>query len=190
MGVIRTHNITLYDNCGAQSLTLRPLADGHLPLLYRWCADEEVMRLADEGGTVCDAETARTLYGRVSQTAHCFLIEADGVPVGECWLQRMDVSSVRSMYPAGVDVRRIDICIGEKAYWGRGIGTAAVRMLVKFAFEREGTDVLHCLCAEENVRSCRLWERCGFSLIDREGMRNDGGKTYRCHYRLRRWEYG
>ncbi len=190
MGVICTHDITLYDNCGTQPLTLKPLADEHLPLLYRWCADEEVMRFADEGGTVCDAETVRTLYGRASQAAHCFLIEADGVPVGECWLQRMDIPSVKAMYPAGIDVRRIDICIGEKAYWGKGIGTAAVNLLIKFAFERERADVLHCLCVEDNVPSCRLWEKCGFSLIDREGMKRGLKATYRRHYRLRRWEYG
>jgi len=190
MSIIHTHDITLAGTSGRHVLTLKPLTDGHLPLLYRWCADAEVMKWADEGGAIFDEEEVRVLYGRASRAGHCFLIEADGVPAGECWLQRMDASFVRSMYPAGVDVRRIDICIGEKAYWGRGIGTAAVKLLIKFAFEREQTDVIHCLCAEDNAASCRLWEKCGFSLIDRERMLQCKRKTYRRHYRLRRWEYG
>ena len=190
MSVIRSHDIMLSETLDGHTLILKPLTDKHLPLLYRWYADAEIMRWANEDMTVCNEEAVRVLYERASRTAHCFLIEIDGVSIGECWLQRMDVPSVKALYPAGMDVRRIDICIGEKAHWGWGIGTAAVKLLLKFAFERENADVLHCLCREDNVPSCRLWEKCGFSLIDREAISVNGKKTYRRHYRLRRWEYG
>ena len=32
-------------------------------------------------------------------------------------------------------------------------------MLVDFAFYGEHVDVLHCICEDCNVRSCRVWEK-------------------------------
>ena len=45
------------------------------------------------------------------------------------------------MYADSTDVRRIDMSIGEKNYWGKGIGTLFIGMLVKYAFECEHVDV-------------------------------------------------
>ena len=72
------------------------------------------------------------------------MIEVNGRAIGECWLQKMNLPQVKRMYADDADVRRIDMSIGEKSYWGKGIGTLFVGMLVKYAFEREQVDVLHC----------------------------------------------
>ncbi|MBQ2958016.1 MAG: GNAT family N-acetyltransferase [Clostridia bacterium] len=186
MSVITSHGVTLR---GENGLVLRPLTDGHLPLLYRWNADPEVLYWVEEDDvSAYDEEAVRAIYGGVSRNAHCFLIEADGVPIGECWLQRMNLASVLSMYPPGTDVRRIDICIGEKAYWGKGFGTAAVRLLTGFAFE-DGTEVIHCLCDDYNVRSCRMWEKLGFELVEREALEAGQKGKYQHHYRMCRLGY-
>lgn len=41
---------------------------------------------------------------RPRQTTMYFTIEANGVLVGECWLQRMNLPEVSAMYPPGADV--------------------------------------------------------------------------------------
>ena len=137
MNIIKTHDITLYGGNNTD-IILRPLSDDHLPYLYKWCADPEVLYWT-EGGTAdtnlsYGPETVHQIYGGVSQNALCFLIEVDGVPIGEYWLQRMNLPDVKAMYPEALDVRRIDMCIGEKAYWNCGIGTQFIGMLVDFAF--------------------------------------------------------
>ena len=40
MSIIREHDITLHGNKG---IVLRPLTDRHLPLLYKWNSDLEVL---------------------------------------------------------------------------------------------------------------------------------------------------
>lgn len=35
-------------------------------------------------------ETVRLKYGGMSQEAFCFIIEVNGVIIGECWLQPMN----------------------------------------------------------------------------------------------------
>lgn len=93
------------------------------------------------------------------------------------------------MYPQGTDVRRIDMCIGEKGWWGRGAGTLLVAMLVRFAFCREHVDVLHCLCEDYSVRSCRVWEKNGFSLVRQDPLPQSQKGRFLCHFRLTSGEY-
>ena len=192
MSIIRTHDITLYSG-GDVDIVLRPLCDEHLPLLYRWCADPEVLYWT-EGGTAdtklsYDPDTVQAIYGGVSQHALCFLVEAAGTPIGECWLQKMNLPEVIAMYPDGLDVRRIDMSIGEKSWWGRGIGTRFIGMLVDLAFCGEHADVLHCFCEDYNHRSRRMWEKHGFSLALCEELPQPQKGNHQLHYRLTRREF-
>jgi len=162
--IIQSHDVTLYGG-NDHDIILRPLCDDHLPLLYKWNADPEVLYWTEGGPDIkrsYDAETVHKIYGGPRDRVMYFLVEVDGVPIGECWLQRMNVQEILDLYP-GKDVRRIDMMIGEKAYWGKGLGTAFVNMLIDYAFYGEGVDVMHCFAEDYNVRSCKLWERLGFT---------------------------
>jgi aminoglycoside 6'-N-acetyltransferase len=194
MSIIKTHDITLYGNTGEYDIILRPLCDDHLSLLYKWCADPEVL-FWTEGGTN-DAtlsygpDTVQQIYGGVSQNAFCFLVEANGVPIGECWLQKMNLPDVKAMYPENIDVRRIDMTIGEKAYWNKGIGTQFIGIMIDFAFYRENVDVLHCFCEDYNVRSRRMWEKHGLVRILEEPLEPQPQKgKWQYHYKITRQEF-
>jgi len=167
MSIIKTHQVILHGKTNQFNITLKPLCDEHLPLLYKWCADPDVLYWT-EGGEDCeqsyDKETVHVIYGSVSQQAHCFLIEVNGDAIGEGWLQKMNLPEVIAMYPEKCDVRRIDMSIGEKEYWNKGIGSEFVRILVEFAFTIEHVDVLHCIFEDYNHRSKRVFEKNGFTL--------------------------
>ncbi|MCL2512391.1 MAG: GNAT family N-acetyltransferase [Oscillospiraceae bacterium] len=188
MSVIKSHDITLYSG-GDIDIVLRPLCDGHLPMLYKWNADPEVLYWVDgKNAKPSSPEDVHGIWGMVSPQAFCFLIEADDTPVGECWLQEMREKQ-RSLFcprePKALDVRRIDISIGEKAYWNKGIGAALIRMLVDFAFNGEYSDVLYGIVFDYNKRSRRVFEKNGFKFIE-EFNEGDGISV---KYRLTRQEY-
>jgi len=92
----------------------------------------------------------------------------DNIPVGECWLQKMNIKTILEKYATNADVRRIDIMIGEKDYWNRGIGSAVIGMLVDFAFNYQGVGFLHALVSDFNKRSLRAFEKNGFALFSQE----------------------
>jgi len=147
-----------------------------------------------EGGTAdtnlsYGSDTVHDIYGGVSQNAFCFLIEVNGEPIGECWLQKMNLPQVIAMYPKALDVRRIDMSIGEKTYWNRGIGTQFIGMIVDFAFCGEHVDVLHCFCEDYNIRSRRMWEKHGFMRVLEEPLPQPQKGQWQYHYRLTRQEY-
>lgn len=43
MSIIKSHDITLYGGNDEYKIILRPLSDGHLPYLYKWNPDPDVL---------------------------------------------------------------------------------------------------------------------------------------------------
>jgi len=186
MSIIKTHNITLYGNAGEYDIVLRPLCDDHLQFLYKWGADPKVVYWSDSGNAeVFDEEDVRNIIRNVSQNALCFLAEVNGVNIGNFWLQNMNISEVSALYP-GLDVRRIDAEIGEKEYWGKGIGTEIIRMLIEFAFYGEDADVLHNFAADYNLRSQKILQNFGFEPCGEDIVEDSLRAKKEYHYRMTR----
>jgi RimJ/RimL family protein N-acetyltransferase len=55
------------------------------------------------------------------------------------------------------------IMIGEKAYWNRGYGTEAVRLLVKHGFDTLNLNRIYLRVFETNPRAIRAYEKAGFT---------------------------
>jgi len=151
---------------GRASLRLRPLSERDWPLLEKWNTDPRVLYYAEaEHVTSWGPDEVRRIYRQVCWNAHCFIIEFEGMAIGECWLQRLNLSRVLEQYPDS-DCRRIDLVIGEREFWGRGIGTETIRMLTRFAFIDEGVDAAFALDVWEfNLRSIRAFEKAGFRKV-------------------------
>ena len=190
MSVIKTHDVTLHGGNDTYKIILRPLSDEHLPYLYKWNSDPEVLYWVEgEDVESYPPEMVRQIYGGISQNSLCFMIEVNGENIGECWLQKMNLPNISALYPENTDVRRIDMSIGEKTYWGKGIGTLFIGMLVKHAFECEQVDVLHCFCEDYNICSRRVWEKNGFKLVMTEAIPQPHKGKLQYHWRLTKDEY-
>lgn len=191
MSIITSHNVTLSGKKNEFSIILRPLCDDHLSFLYKWNSDPEVLYWTEGGEDIelsYDKETVQFIYGSVSQNAFCFLVEVNENPIGECWLQKMNLPDVVEMYP-GLDVRRIDMAIGEKEFWGKGIGSEFVRMLIEFAFLNQNVDVLHCFSEDYNKRSQGVWLKNGFKLVRTDELKQPQKGTNQYHFALSREEF-
>jgi len=187
--IIKPHDITLHGNTDDYDIVLRPLCDEDLPLLYKWGADPEVVYWSDTGNVNdFDEEMTRDIYGSVSQNGLCFIAEVNSQPIGNFWIQKMNIPEVSALYP-NLDVRRIEAEIGEKNYWGRGIGSVIMRMLIKHTFCSERADVLHCIAADYNLRSQRLLLKHGFVLCSEDTVEDSLRAKKEYHYRLTREEY-
>ena len=157
--VMKAHDVTLR---GA-GVTLRPMGEGDWDILLEWNNDPVVMELADhnpfEESTL---EELQTIYRWISTHAYCFIMEVEGNPIGECWLQQMNLQRIVAQFP-DQDVRRIDLMIGEKELWGRGYGTEAIRLLVDFGFQDEHADGIFAPVMADNHRSQRAFQKNGFT---------------------------
>jgi len=160
---LRQHNTVLT----GQRIVLRPLTENDWDILFRWNNDPEVLYFV-EGDEVSSRtmDEVQAIYRTVSQTAFCFMIEYDKEPIGECWLQQANLDFILQKYP-DADSRRIDLMIGKKELWGRGIGTEIVRLLTVFAFEHEQADwVWGCDIADYNRASQKVFQKAGYQLSE------------------------
>ena len=158
-------------------------------MLYKWNSDPEVTFWCESCDGVNDEETVRDIYRYVSPVAYCFLLEVDGKPIGDCWLQHMNDQDVIDMYP-NHNVKRIDMMIGEKEWWGRGIGSALIGMLTDFAFGDDSVDVLHIPCVfDYNIRSQKAFLKNGYKFIMASDVEDNKKMKQEFHYALRKEDY-
>jgi formate dehydrogenase subunit beta len=61
-----------------------------------------------------------------------FIIEFEGAPIGECWLQRMNLKRILRLYP-GIDCRRIDMMKKLGSVLGLKIGLAIFTAMAAMA---------------------------------------------------------
>ena len=169
---LKEHNITLH----GERVTLRPMTENDWDIMLKWNSDPEVLYFS-EGGYVSSwsLEDLQDNYRGVSQNAFCFIIEFNGQPIGECWLQRMNLERLLQKY-SDKDCRRIDLLIGEKSLWGRGLGTDTIRTLTIFGLEKEGADMIFGLVSDYNLRSIGAFKRAGY-VVDAEVEDPPGEKS-------------
>lgn len=159
---LRTHTVELHGD----HIHLRPLTEDDWPFLYRWNNDPEILYFL-EGDRVesRSLDELHAIYRTISHSAFCFLIERFGHPIGECWLQQMNLERILTRY-ASSDCRRIDLAIGEKVYWKQGIGTEVLQLLTEFAFLDQHADyVFGCDIADYNAASLRAFQKVGYQIV-------------------------
>lgn len=181
MGKIEPHDIILKGKIKKSiPVTLRPLTEDDWDILLKWNSDPEVLYYSDANDVSSySLEETRNIYRFVSQNAFCFIIEVDSKPVGECWLRRMNLERFSRKYP-GSDCRRIDLMIGEKDYWGRGIGTEVVKLLTEFGFGIEGANIIFgCDIADYNQGSLRIFQKCGYRVMEKMEQPPGSKPSYR-----------
>lgn len=178
---LKQHNITLEGKTSrGLAVKLRPQTENDWDALERWNNDPEVLYYSDgDDVTFRSPEEVRYIYRSVSQNAFCFMIEADGREVGECWLQQMNLPRVLQMFP-GLDCRRIDLMIGEKAQWSQGIGSAAICLLTDFGFAAEKADIIYNPeIADYNIRIQKAFQKVGYQIAA-EIPQPPGSKAQKC----------
>ena len=141
---------------------LRPMAEADLEKIVAWNRDTEVMYWYD-GSQSRQVEEIQNHYLTAMREANCWIIESQDVAIGECRLCRgcPPVPEMVEQF-AGLNVAFIELMIGEKGYWGQGIGTKVICLLTEYAINN-GIDVVTAFDINDyNSRSIRAFESVGY----------------------------
>jgi RimJ/RimL family protein N-acetyltransferase len=162
MDKLRQHNVVLCDG----DLCLRPMTDDDWDIVFPWTTDPDILYFS-EGCPYEDMDSDAILRSVREESnkykAFLFIIESGGVPIGDCCLQDLSKERLTTRFP-GKDCRQLDIEIGAKEFWGKGIGTRVIRLLSRFAFESEHADLIFALVWGHNPRSRKAFEKNGYVL--------------------------
>ncbi len=142
------------------TLTLEPTGREHAPALQRLAAHPEVAAATlvphpyPADGVVRFVEgTVRP--GRAAGTLYAFVVKDAGEVVGHV--------SVKNVDPEG-GTAEVGYWVGHP-FWGRGVGTAALRLALAFAFEEQGLEAVYAHVLAGNAGSVRVLEKAGFARI-------------------------
>jgi RimJ/RimL family protein N-acetyltransferase len=128
-------------------VTLRPIEDGDLPIFFAHQSDPVAVEMAVFPSRTPEAFFAHWATIRANPTLYLRTILADGVVVGNIGSWPHD------------DEREVGYWIGRE-WWGRGIATAALRLVLEEVADRP----LVAHVARGNVGSRRVLEHCGFAV--------------------------
>jgi len=161
--VLPSHDVWLTDG----DLMLRPMRDDDLPQALVWDNDPEVRHFMQaENQPLFTLEDLAEMYRCVAEAARVFVIELAGRDIGTCWLQDMNLERLNRRFP-GLALKRIDLSIGVKDLWGRGIGTRVIRLLTRFGLDQLGADAIFAAGIYDfNARSLGAFRNVGFRLFE------------------------
>ncbi|SOD87490.1 GNAT family N-acetyltransferase [Streptomyces sp. Ag109_G2-15] len=142
-------------------IALRAVEDSDLPVFFRQMTDPTALRMAAFGPKDPADRAAFDAHWRRIRASPDVLrtVLADGAVVGSA-----------AVYGEPGE-REVTYWI-ERAYWGRGVATAALRALLAEVPERP----LYARAAADNAGSLRVLEKCGFRVSARaRGFANGRG---------------
>jgi RimJ/RimL family protein N-acetyltransferase len=107
------------------------------------------------------AEEVARWYAGVYAEASAWVIAVDGRAIGTARLRGLDDPHRRGRFAIG---------IFDPAWWGRGTGTEATRLVVRHAFDTLRLHRVELRVLTDNHRAIAVYEKCGFV---REGVERD-----------------
>jgi RimJ/RimL family protein N-acetyltransferase len=133
------------------NVSLRPLADEDLDAIYEQVTDPESIRMAAftaEDWTDRRAFLERTARLRADMSVSHRVIDVDGVAAGTIGSFRVD------------DKLEVTYWV-DRTLWGKGIASAALRILLAETDERP----VYARAASDNAGSLRVLEKAGFRRV-------------------------
>ena len=140
-----------------EKVILRETKEEDLPRLYEFAQDPELAGLDCGRPTATPIEHIRANFEKSSKEEDphkaFFAIEADGKYIGDCGLMGLGQAN---------GTAELGIGIGDRAYWGRGYGRDAVRLLLRVGFHYHGLRRIVLTTHAKNLRAIRCYLACGF----------------------------
>ncbi|PLW74540.1 GNAT family N-acetyltransferase [Streptomyces sp. SCUT-3] len=136
---------------------LRPMGLPDAEALWRWNHDPDVMRWMEDGYAQPLSQVEKRLAERPRNTYGDVLLGIE-VLAGE---KLVGLVRLHGAEPE-TGCSEIDIYIGEKEYWGRGIATDAMRTACRYGFEKMRLHRITLTVVTENHAARRVYEKVGF----------------------------
>jgi RimJ/RimL family protein N-acetyltransferase len=157
---------------------LTQISRENLPVYKRWFRVYETQRLLGQLPVPVTDEFEEDWYDAMSRRTgrgevYSFSIRtlADDELIGNCSLFDVNHKNRRA---------ELGIVIGEKEYWGRGYGTDAMSVLLRFGFDELNLHRVELQVYDFNPRGIRAYEKLGFvhegrrrEVVWREGAYHD-----------------
>ena len=129
--------------------------DGYLDFALIWHQDLELVWLIDGDQECYSLDLLNRMYDYLSKNGECYFIEIfeddQFIPIGDLTLFADDFA----------------IAIGDRRYWKKGIGTKVLHRMIERAREVGLEEILVEEIYDWNLGSRKLFEKCGFEVVEK-----------------------
>ncbi len=144
-------------------MKLAPLQQEHVAHFYNWLCDPEVIEYSLSAFQVMkttqqiDQWFAATLQQESSLNLGIYLEETNAL-IGYAGLSGISTTNHSGEY---------FIFIGEKAFWGKGVGTAVTKQIVNIGFASRQLNRIMLTVSESNTGGLKAYAKAGFIVEGR-----------------------
>lgn len=142
-----------------EKVRLVPYSREHIPDIYSIVNDEQVMYYFSGGYISKSIEKIEQEYQEeylTDDTKQIWIISAKTIHksmnVGKIWLQRINFTHRSAEF--GIQI--------NKSNWGKGYGTEAMELLIRYVFDTLAFKRLYCSVLEYNKPAINLYKKLGF----------------------------
>ena len=143
-----------------EMVRLRPPEREDLPLFVEWLSNPDLRKFV----------TIRYISLGLEEQWYERLLESTGqMPPGRL---HFVIEAIDSAQPIGVisleginwcdRTSEVGIIVGDQAYWGKGYGTDAMRVLLRVGFDWYNLHRIDLRVIADNERAIRSYEKCGY----------------------------
>ncbi|HWQ29789.1 MAG TPA: GNAT family protein [Negativicutes bacterium] len=137
---------------------LSPVNPEDAEIYAGWINDIDVSIYLTSTPKLYSLQKEREILESLSKEGYCFAIidaEKDKL-IGNIGLEDVDFVDRKGV---------LGIFIGDKAYWGKGYGEEAIRLLLDYSFNILNLNSMMLIVNGFNKRAMRCYEKCGFKFI-------------------------
>jgi RimJ/RimL family protein N-acetyltransferase len=126
----------------------------HLPNYVQWLNDPKVLEYFGDYVPLSSVQETKWYEAMLEdQTARAFSIEFEGRHIGGAGFSQIDRRNASA---------EIGLFIGLPELWDQGLGSDALRALVRFGFEQMNLHRIYLRVFDGNERAIHLYEKAGF----------------------------
>jgi aminoglycoside 6'-N-acetyltransferase len=148
-------------------ILIRPMNEGDYALMAKWLSDEKVL---EHYGPRLTLEQVIAKYGPRIEGNHSvkpYIIEYKNTPIG--YMQYYPITTAQlKLYGYSEENEKVfgvDQFIGDTSFWGKGIGTTMIGLLLDCINLKEGIQRVLLDVKNTNVRAIRCYKKCGFQIV-------------------------
>lgn len=137
---------------------LRPLKHEDALISYMWRNDKEIWEFTenkpDRHITVeTEIEWIKTILQRPNELRFAICIKDTDQYIGNVQLTDLTASDAQ-----------FHIFIGEKAFWGKGLGRTATKLLLEYSGKTLKLKSVYLFVRKDNLRAVSIYRKCGFEI--------------------------
>lgn len=148
------------------TLSIRPLQQGDEVFLLKWLTDDQVLEYYEgRDQNFTEDRIVQKFFQEDPSIARSF-IKYNNQPIGYVQYYQIDeIEKKRYGYSEDQIIYGMDQFIGEVSYWGKGLGTRFISLVLHYLLKIKHADGIVMDPQIRNTRAIHCYGKCGFKQI-------------------------